>query len=300
MTPVVLSALALILTGPAPVLLARSKWPTRIPRAAICLWQSMALAAVLAALGAGLAIGLDFLGRTNPSTAQVILHSAVSTLTCVVAIRLAWSSVKVAIHTRARRRRHRILVDLVAAPDDVRKELRILAEQTPIAYCLPSLTDARVVISSGTLATLDDDELEAVLAHERAHLRARHDLVLEAFAALREAFPEFLRGRVALENTALEQNQALVEMLADDAARRQVGATHVARALVRLSESPVPSAALAASGTMTLERVQRMTRPAGSHPLLATVTYATAAALVIVPTLTVAIPWLARLAEALY
>lgn len=299
MTPLVLSALALILTGPAPVLLARSKWPTKIPRAAIVLWQSMALSAVLAVFGAGLAIGLEFLHADNPSTLQVVLHSALSTLTCVVAIRLAWSAAKVAIHTRARRRRHRMLVDLVAAPDDVRKDLRILAEQTPIAYCLPSLTDARVVISSGTLETLDEAELRAVLAHESAHLRARHDLVLEAFAALREAFPKFLRGRVALENTALEQNQALVEMLADDAARRQVGATHVARALVRLSESPVPSAALAASGTMTLERVQRMTRPAGAHPLLAAATYATAAALVIVPTLTVAIPWLARLVGAL-
>jgi Zn-dependent protease with chaperone function len=259
----------------------------------------MALAAVLAVFGAGLAIGLEFLHTDNPSTFQVVLHAALSTLTCVVGVRLAWSFAKVAIHTRARRRRHRMLVDLVAAPDDARKELRILAEQTPLAYCLPSLTDARVVISSGTLAALEDAELRAVLAHERAHLRARHDLVLEAFAALREAFPKFLRGRMALESKALEHNQALVEMLADDAARRQVGASHVARALVRLSESPVPTAALAASGTMTLERVQRMTRPAGSYPLLAAATYAVAAALVVVPTLTVAIPWLARLVEAL-
>jgi hypothetical protein len=299
MTPVVLSALALILTGPAPVLLARSKWTAKVPRAAIVLWQSMALSAVLAAFGAGLAIGLQFLHDDDPSTAQVVLHAAITTLTCVVAIRLAWSAAKVAIRTRARRRRHRMLVDLVGAPDDARKELRILAEQTPLAYCLPSLTDARVVISSGTLATLGDAELQAVLEHERAHLRARHDLVLEAFAALREAFPKFLRGRVALENKALEQNQALVEMLADDAARRRVGATHVARALVRLSESPVPSEALAASGTMTLERIQRMTSPPDSHPLLAAATYITAAALVIVPTLTVAIPWIARLVQEL-
>jgi hypothetical protein len=50
---------------------------------------------------------------------------------------------------------------------------------------------------------------------------------------------------------------------------------------------------------MTLERIQRMTSPPDSHPLLAAATYITAAALVIVPTLTVAIPWIARLVQEL-
>ena len=53
-TPILLAVLALVLTGPAPALLARSEWPYRVPRAAVILWQSIALAAVLAALAEGL------------------------------------------------------------------------------------------------------------------------------------------------------------------------------------------------------------------------------------------------------
>ena len=45
-----------------------------------------------------------------------------------------------------------------------------------------------IVISAGTLDLLDADELAAVLAHERAHLRERHDLVLLPFTALLRAF----------------------------------------------------------------------------------------------------------------
>ena len=48
--------LALLLVGPAPALLARATWPLRAPRAAIVLWQSIALAAVLSAFSAGIAI----------------------------------------------------------------------------------------------------------------------------------------------------------------------------------------------------------------------------------------------------
>ena len=47
---------ALLLSGPVPAVLARATWPMRAPRAAIVLWQSIALAAVLSAFSAGIAI----------------------------------------------------------------------------------------------------------------------------------------------------------------------------------------------------------------------------------------------------
>ena len=40
-TSVLLAILALVLTGPAPALLARSSWPYRVPRAAVILWQAL-------------------------------------------------------------------------------------------------------------------------------------------------------------------------------------------------------------------------------------------------------------------
>ncbi|MEQ4204626.1 M56 family metallopeptidase [Actinopolymorpha sp. B9G3] len=301
-TPVILGILALLLAGPAPLLLARASWPSRVPRAAIVLWQALALAAVLAALGAGLSLGLDIVFQPFPGPAEIAAHALVTTLTCVVAARLAWTTARVAIRTRARRRRHRDLLDLVAAapaePDGPRglggPGMRILAEETPFAYCVPGVRRPRVVMSSGALERLSRAEVAAVLAHERAHLRARHDLVLEAFTALREAFPRFFRGR-----TTLRQNQLLVEMLADDAARDRVGAQPVARALVALSATAAPAGGLAATGTGTLQRVRRMAEPHADHRVLAMFCYLAAAAVVAVPTVTVAVPWLLRVAALL-
>ena len=177
-------------------------------------------------------------------------------LTVMVAIRLLWASLLVAVRTRARRRHHRMVVDLVGRPGDRLGEesgIRVLAESTPFAYCLPGVRCSRVVVSSGALDQLAPEEMEAVLTHERAHLRARHDLVLEAFTALRQAFPRWVRSR-----TAFDRAHLLVEMLADDAARRRVGAPPVARALVTLASTPAaPAGGLAAGGTGTLARVRR-------------------------------------------
>jgi Zn-dependent protease with chaperone function len=302
MTPVVLGALALLLTWPLPELLGRARWPSLVPRAALVLWQALALAAVLAALGAGLSLGTGVLLHPGQGGVQTALQLAVSLLTVVVAVRLAWATLQVAIRTRARRRHHRMVVDLVGTPgerlDPARLQgeesgIRVLAQSTPFAYCLPGVRCSRVVVSSGALDQLAPEELDAVLAHERAHLRARHDLVLEAFTALRQAFPRWVRSR-----TAFDRAHLLVEMLADDAARRRVGAPPVARALVTLASTPAaPTGGLAAGGTGTIARVRRLAQPGEPHRVLATATYLAAAALVVVPTLTLAVPWLTRLVE---
>lgn len=297
-TPILLAALALVLAGPAPAALARSQWPYRIPRAAVTLWQALALAAVLAALGAGIALSYSTAGqpgepRFDSSAPRDLAAAAVLALTALVVVRLAWSVAKVAIGTRARRRRHRALVDVLATPDGLVPGLRVLAEQTPLAYCLPALWDSRVVVSVGALDRLQEDELGAVLAHEQAHLRARHDLVLEAFTMVHTAFPRWVRSDVALE-----QARALVELLADDDARRRNGPAPLARALVALAGAQAPAAGLAAAKSATVLRVQRLSSPAGRHRCLAAATYTAAAALLVLPTVTVAAPVLRALVTA--
>lgn len=287
MTALGLAILALLLAGPVPVMLSRARWTTDVPRAAVVLWQAVALAAVLAAIGAGLAVFLDAAAGLEPGPVSLAIQVAALVLSCVVAARLVWAIGAVAVRTRARRRRHRMLVDLLATPGA--QGLSILRDDTPIAYCVPGVRDARVVVSSGALARLSSAELAAVIAHEQAHLRARHDLVLEAFTMLREAFPMLARGR-----TPLEQSGPLIEMLADDAACRRVGALPVARALVTLASSPAPREGLAAAATATLERVQRLGSPSRSRPVLAGATYLTAVAIVVVPTVTMALPLLER------
>src|SRR5699024_12648432 len=83
------------------------------------------------------------------------------------------------------------------------------------------------------LELLDEQELRAVLAHEAAHLKQRHHLVLALLhgvivplrwiplvAAIADAVPHYL------------------EMAADNAARSEVGTPALASALLKLGEKP--------------------------------------------------------------
>lgn len=307
MSALAFTILALVLSGPVPALLARASWPFRAPRAAIVLWQAIASAAVLSAFSAGIAIASRLFapgpdGRpTAGITSEIavmgwpvwIAYVVVFALTLVIGARLMAAVLQVAIATRRRRAHHRMVVDLVGKSQTWARAhagdgLRILDVDQPLAYCLPGVR-SRVVVSKGTLTTLEDNEIAAILTHERAHLRARHDLVLEMFTAVHAAFPRFVRSGSALHAVRL-----LVEMLADDAAVRIAGPTPLARALVACAAGRTPSGALAAGGPTTVLRVRRL----GGRPnswVLAAGAYAAAAAVLVVPTVAVVLPWLTEL-----
>lgn len=307
MSALAFTILALVLSGPVPALLARASWPYRAPRAAIVLWQAIASAAVLSAFSAGIAIASRLFapgpdGRpTAGITSEIavmgwpvwIAYVVVFALTLVIGARLIAAVLQVAIATRRRRAHHRMVVDLVGKSQTWARAhagdgLRILDVDQPLAYCLPGVR-SRVVVSEGTLTTLADNEIAAILTHERAHLRARHDLVLEMFTAVHAAFPRFVRSGSALHAVRL-----LVEMLADDAAVRIAGPTPLARALVACAAGRTPSGALAAGGPTTVLRVRRL----GGRPnsrVLAAGAYAAAAAVLVVPTVAVVLPWLTEL-----
>jgi Zn-dependent protease with chaperone function len=123
--------------------------------------------------------------------------------------------------------------------------LRILDHPVAVAYCVPGVRHARVVVSRGLLTTLGSHELRAVLAHEDAHVTGRHDLVIQPFVAWQQTFP-FLRP--AWEATSAVS--LLVEMLADDAAARRTSGRTLARALAQLgvTRGLVPAGTLGAIG----------------------------------------------------
>ncbi len=311
LTALFFGTLALLLVGPVPRLLARATWPHRNPRAALVLWQAIALAAVLSAFSAGLAIASRLLvpgpdGRPTTEPLREIealglplwlTYVVVLALTLLIGARLMYSILRVAVRTRRRRARHRKHDDLHddRDPRDVVRRhphVRILASADPIAYCLPGLRH-RVVLSAGTLDNLSDTELRAVLCHEHSHLRARHDLVLEAFTAVYEAFPRWVRS-----GSALGSVQTLVEMLADDSAVRVTGPTPLARALVACAGTTTPNGALAAGGPSTGLRVQRLADP-GPDLHISAAAYTAAAAILVVPTVAVAVPWLTELSRLL-
>lgn len=124
-------------------------------------------------------------------------------------------------------RRHGRTLDVVGSirPDDV----WVLPERTTAAYSI-ALGRGRVVLTQGTLDALDESELTAVIAHERAHLRQRHHAILAWTRLLARAF-----SWVPLMRSAAPVVAQYAEMAADDVAARAVSSrVTVARALAKL------------------------------------------------------------------
>lgn len=225
---------ALLLAWPVPVWLSRAAWPMRAPVIALLVWQGVGLAGGLSMIGALALTGLAIvpalpLGGAGP---WVALLPAVAFAIYL----LAHLGVTIVQVTR-QRIRHLALLDLLSAPHPTRARTRVLDDAVPVAYCLPRGVGSVTVLSQGLLDRLDADELVAVIAHERAHVEQRHDLLLLAFRAWRSALPWFPIAALADAEVA-----ALVEMLADDHARREVRDEVLARAILAVGASGVQGA----------------------------------------------------------
>jgi len=204
---------------------------------------------------------------------------------------LCWVLLTASTTVLLARRRHRTLLSLLAHGDPKVPGALVVDSPAAAAYCVPGLR-SQIVVSAGTLALLDAAELAAVLAHERAHLRERHDLVLLPFSALSQAFPRSRLVRQAYAEVAL-----LVEMLADDRALRHRPARELATALLRVGASGAghaPSGALAAVTAPegeTVARVSRLLAPAPRLPAPAlALIWSAAAVLVLVPVAVLLLP----------
>ncbi|BBZ19026.1 M56 family metallopeptidase [Mycolicibacterium gadium] len=127
-------------------------------------------------------------------------------------------------------------------------------------YCLAGRPHT-IVITRAALDVLDDAQLAAVLAHERAHLRGRHHQILAFTRALSTLLP-----RVRLFTQGAGDVARLLEMRADDVAARRHSPDIVVDALLALSlPTPTPTftpaAALSAAGLAVTQRVERLLFP---------------------------------------
>jgi hypothetical protein len=298
-TALLLGALGLTLSLVVPSLLANARWPDRAPVAAVVLWQSITLTAVLAALGVVLAAPEEVTraaGSGRP-VAEVAVIGALA-VAAVIIVRLLLSLIGVSRRSRARRARHRLLVDLLDRAEQHRElgpdHLRVLDGPLPLAYCVPG-REPRVVLSHGVLQVLDREQVDAVLAHEQTHLRHRHEVVMESFTAFYRAVPRPLRSRLPLDAVHL-----LLEMIADDVARRRVGAGPLRAALERLSDA-IPLAEDVKPDPRGDARRRRLARLSASHnPSVAlnALVVACAVGLLVLPTVILVVPWLDRALEA--
>ncbi|WP_086809269.1 M56 family metallopeptidase [Streptomyces reticuliscabiei] len=135
-------------------------------------------------------------------------------------------------------------------------ELAVLDDETPQAFALPG-APGRIVVSRGMLRCLGDGEREALLAHERTHLRCRHHL-FQAVWRLTAAVNPLLRPLA-------EAGGFVLERWADEEAAAHVGSrTVVARAVGRAALASAGAsrpAALAATGGAVPQRVRALLAP---------------------------------------
>lgn len=253
-----------------------ARWTSRAPRIAIILWQSLGVTWGLATTGAMLAYAVEpygmgvlpgliaFADGRAPGEPWDALHvlamvAGLTALTVLVAVLLT-----AGVQTLRTRRRHRMLLALISHDNPVLPGVRVLDHPGAAAYCVPGLR-SQVVVSEGALKLLSQDEMAAVLAHEAAHVRERHDLVLLPFAALRRALPW---SKVV--GDAQSQVELLVEMAADDRARRYCSPRRLATALLRFGTAgamPTPQGMLGVHANSLMARVDRLVKPAPELPM---------------------------------
>jgi Zn-dependent protease with chaperone function len=248
--------------------LARAAWTGRAPRLAVAAWQTLTTAVLVATVLGALVLAVpavrisgDFAELLDACVMALRSHygspggaaaTAVGSAVALVVIgRCAWTFTAVAAATVRHRRNHRDTLAVLGRVDE-RRGITVLESPVPAAYCLPGRKQ-RVVLTTGALDALDERQLAAVLAHERAHLFGHHDVALGYAAALLRAFPGVRLFRVAEAETA-----RLIELCADDAATAATERLTVAEALLALSRCPTPAAALGAGGTGTPARIRRL------------------------------------------
>ena len=220
----------------APLLLTRGRWRMFQPRLALAAWNGAflsGLAALALSLLLTLSLAMGFLQR-NGSGGAGFEASAV--------VLGAWGSLggfgvlSALVFTKAeplnQGRRHTYeQLALIAAigryrTGDCRGVPVVFVDcAMPIATGIPG-EDAQIVIASTIEEALSPAELDAVIAHEHAHLRMHHAWIAQ-LAHLNAVCLPWLRGAREFERAT----RLLIELIADDQAMRLCGPAAVRGAL---------------------------------------------------------------------
>ncbi|MBB4921822.1 M56 family metallopeptidase [Kitasatospora kifunensis] len=244
--------LGVLLATAGPLLLTRAGWAEREPVLALLVWQCLVVAVLLCCLlSLLLAVSaalpevrtLLFAGAPQGVEAAYGLAGAegwgrfCAALLALGGLRTALSLAREIRAARAERgHRHAELAhrapELPAATGDLparRERLVVLENVRPEAWSLPG-PQSRLVVTTGALSRLTDRELEAVLSHERSHVRARHHWLAQCAQALAAGFPG-----VGVFSAFRDQVGELVELAADDRAARRHGRLTTAHAMVEIN-----------------------------------------------------------------
>ncbi|GAA3837853.1 M56 family metallopeptidase [Streptomyces chiangmaiensis] len=309
MVPAALLLLGALTAVLAPRLLARADWPDREPVVALWVWQCVvaavlvccALSMTLSAAAAWTAVRGHVFAPAPHAVVDAYALGTGSAWAATTAVALAcggaWTAamlVREIARARARRRQSRaellVRAPLLPGEEPDSDRLVVLEGERPDARWLPGATP-RLVVTTAALRRLKGKQLDAVLAHEQGHARARHDWLLHSSAALANGFPQ-----VPVFAAFRDEMHRLVELAADDMASRRHGRLTTALALVELNEDrgvfgpcPTPQAHVP-------HRVHRLLTPPDrlppAHRLRLT---ATAALVPVIPVLVAFVPGLRAL-----
>ncbi|MEU6575158.1 M56 family metallopeptidase [Streptomyces sp. NPDC046805] len=309
MVPAALLLLGALTAVVAPRLLARADWPDREPVVALWVWQCVvaavllccALSMTLSAAAAWEAVRGRVFGPAPRAVVDAYGLGTTSRWAATTAVALAcgglWSAamlVREVVRARNRRRLRRAEL-LERAPRLPGEEpgsgrLVVLEGERPDAWWLSGAAP-QLVVTTAALQRLKGRRLDALLAHEQGHARARHDWLLHCSAALAGGFPQ-----VPVFAAFRDEMHRLVELAADDTASRRFGRLTTALALVELNEDrgvfgpgPTPQAHVP-------QRVHRLLTPPDRLPAMHRLRLTAAAALVpVIPVLVACVPGLRAL-----
>jgi uncharacterized membrane protein/Zn-dependent protease with chaperone function len=184
-----------------------------------------------------------------PQITLLAIAAAVTLAAAIIGVRLATA----VLGMRARAHEHARAVRLVGHRTGEADVVMVEAAKAA-AYCVAGRPPA-IVVTSAARAALDDRQLAAVLAHERAHLDGHHAVIVSALRALAAMFP-----RLTLITEGAQQVSRLLEMCADDVAARRHSSRALLSGLITLCTA-APAEALAAADLAVLARAERLARP---------------------------------------
>ncbi len=285
-----LAILAFLLAWPVPALLRRFRSD---PISEVILWQAVGLSGGLSLIGTALAFAVDPAASSLPqglwdlvrgeAHAKLSIFAWIFLIIALVLIgRLLGCLALTFFSARRTRLRHAEILHLLSEPSQNYPDTRIISSDEAVAYCLPQgPRKGTAVLSTGLLEVLSEDERSAVIAHEKAHLDFRHDILVIPFAAWHRALPFFSATAIGLNSV-----NRLIEFMADDQARDRIDPDVLARAVAAAARiSPDHREALSA------ERIMRLSQP--RHPARAMVrlfSCMAAAGLLLIPTVLLFVP----------
>ncbi len=262
-----------MVTWLAPPLLSRLTRGGLNPRLGVAVWLT-AILGVLAAWSVAVVLTVVHGVRGLPESPvivvclellgipeQVATPSVEGTVLLIAAAVLLWTVVGVRAGRAVRglwasSREHAQAARLIGEPTD-RPDVFVLNAERPAAYCVAGRPNA-IVVTSAAVERLTGSQLDAVLAHENAHITGRHHQLLMVLRALAATLP-----RLPLFPRAADAVGELLEMCADDLAARRHGGRTLVAGMVKLA-GPVAPAGLGVAASAITRRANRLLIPA--HP----------------------------------